>query len=77
MPSALRLACNVARKVAVNDEGNLKVTVQHFELLPRCVPGMSKRNQKIPWKVCTRSENRISNPNNHSSATFRMNLMNQ
>lgn len=77
MPSALRLACNVARKVAVIDHGNLKAILKHFELLPYCVPGMSKINQGISWKVWTRSENTIRNPNNHSSSTFRMNLMNQ
>jgi hypothetical protein len=76
-PSALRVACNVARKVAVSDQGNLKVMVNHFELLPHIISGMSKRNQEIPWKVWLRAGNTSSNPNNHSSAIFSLTLLNQ
>jgi hypothetical protein len=50
-PSALRVACNVARKLAVNDEGNLKAMLKRFELLPHIISGISKKkNQEIPWK---------------------------
>jgi len=76
-PSALRLACNVARKLEVNDQRNLKAMVKHFELLPHIISGISKRNQEIPWKVWPRAGNRTSNPKNHSSAIFSMTLLNQ
>jgi hypothetical protein len=74
---ALRVACNVARKVAVNDQGNFKAMVKYFELLLHIVSGTSKRNQEIPWKVWSRAGNRTSNPKNHSSAIFSMTLLNQ
>jgi hypothetical protein len=51
-PSALRVACNVARKVAVNDQGNLKAMLIHFELLPHIISGMSKKIKKFLESLC-------------------------
>jgi hypothetical protein len=48
--SALRVACNFARKLAVNDQRNLKAMVKQFELLPHIISGMSKKIKKFPGK---------------------------